>query len=88
MAVKTLYPHPPCPGCGQDENKAVRTFYAPNGKIVRYRKCKLCGKNFYSLQSCEEVIDPAEHKVVLGNWRTNGSQIKIVKVGTNQLVDL
>jgi hypothetical protein len=25
---------------------------------------------------------------VLGNWRTNGSQIKIVKAGTNQPVDL
>jgi len=88
MAVKTLYSRPPCPECGQDESKALRTFYTFSGKIVRYRKCDLCGKRFYSLQALEEVIDPAEHKVVLGNWRTNARQVTIVKAGTNQPVDL
>ena len=88
MAVRNLYPHPPCPGCGQDESIVKNTFYAPNGKIVRYRECKLCGKRFYSVQAVEEVLDTTKYKVLLGNWRAVSRQITIVKAGTNQPVDL
>lgn len=88
MAVRNLYPHPPCPECGKDESIVKNTFYAPNGTIVRYRECKLCGKRFYSVQAVEEVLDTTKYKVLLGNWRAVSRQIKIVKVGTNQPVDL
>ena len=88
MAARNLYPHPPCPKCGKDESLVKNTFYAPSGTIVRYRECKLCGKRFYSVQAVEEVLDTTKYKVLLGNWRAVSRQIKIVKVGTNQPVDL
>jgi len=88
MGVRNLYPHPPCPGCGQSDGKVKNTFYTSSNKIVRYRECNLCGKRFYSFQAMEEVIDPTKYKVLLGNWREVSRQITIVKAGTNQPVDL
>jgi len=39
-----------CPDCGHNESKVYKTknyFH----KIIRYRKCSVCGKNFHTEES-------------------------------------
>lgn len=48
-----------CPNCGCPDFSAYRTEYTISS-VVRYKKCRHCGRKFLTVQPQEKVLRPVE----------------------------
>lgn len=48
-----------CPNCGCHDFSAYRTEYTISS-VVRYKKCRHCGRKFLTVQPQEKVLRPVE----------------------------
>lgn len=80
MAARTNYPAPPCPKCGECDNRIKNTYYTDDKRILRTRKCNLCGCKWWSQQYPEVNVNPERQKVTIHRFgselgKTKGAEI-------------
>ena len=59
MGLRTLYPKPECPECGNSDTFVKNTYYTDDGEILRHRKCYHCENSYWTLQEPERMFPDA-----------------------------